>query len=425
MANQKSFKENLIDVSKKIYIKTCVLTRNINIHRIPTLPRKSNTRILFISSDNNRSSGAFLCLISLCDFLINKHNVDVFVILPYFGNGKSLLDEKNIPNMIINSFGWGIELSRERDEKCQKEISDKKLINESAINRICEFISVNDVDILHINSSYSYVGAIAALREDIPFVWHIRELLEEGQNNTMWDRKQGNKLINKSNKVIAISDSVKEKYSEWIDLERLITIYDGVEIDKFHNPNKEIFNENVVRLIFIGNIAKYKGIYDFTNACIKLYENGFKNIEISIVGSGEKQVINDIKNAFYNVGMSNFNFEGYQKNVSKFLDKSDIFCMCTKWEAFGRTTVEAMLSGNLVIGANTAGTKDLIDDGVTGILYNQGNSEDLYNKIVLAIENKSRSKEIAKSGRKYMFENMSSEKNADEIYKLYNDILYG
>ena len=123
--------------------------------------------------------------------------------------------------------------------------------------------------------------------------------------------------------------------------------------------------------------------------------------------------------------MSNFNFEGYQKNVSKFLDKSDIFCMCTKWEAFGRTTVEAMLSGNLVIGANTAGTKDLIDDGVTGILYNQGNSEDLYNKIVLAIENKSRSKEIAKSGRKYMFENMSSEKNADEIYKLYNDILYG
>lgn len=423
MDSKKSVKENIMDLSKKLYLKFCLITRNINIRKFPVLPEKKSKRILFISSDNNKVSGAFLCLVDLCDILINKYGLDVFVILPYFGNGKSLLDAKNIPNYTINSFGWGIELSRERDDKCLKEISDKKLVNESAINKICEFISVNDVDILHINSSYSYIGAIAALRENIPFVWHIRELLEEGQNNTMWDRKKGNKLINKSNKVIAISDSVKEKYREWIDLERLITIYDGVEIDKFYNSNKEIFNENVVRLIFIGNIAKYKGIYDFTNACIKLYEMGFNNIEISIVGSGEKHVINDIKNAFYNAGMSNVNFEGYQKNVSEFLDKSDIFCMCTKWEAFGRTTVEAMLSGNLVIGANTAGTKDLIDDGVTGIYYEQGNAEDLCEKMLAAINNKSKSKEIAESGRQYMFENMSAERNAEEIYNLYMEIL--
>ena len=423
MDSKKSFKGTIIDISKKIYLKTCLVTRDWNIRKLPTLPKKTSKRILFISSDNNKVSGAFLCLVDLCDLLINKYGLDVFVILPYFGNGKSLLDAKNIPNYTINSFGWGIELSRERDDKCLKEISDKKLVNDGAIKKIREFIKINGFDIVHINSSYSYVGAIAALKEDIPFVWHIRELLEEGQNNTMWDRKKGNELINKSNKVIAISDSVKEKYSEWIDIDKLITIYDGVEIDKFYNPDKEIFEDDIVRLIFIGNIAEYKGIYDFTNACIQLYERGFKNIEIFIVGFGETQVINDIKESFKNTGISNVYFTGYQKDVSKFLDKSDIFCMCTKWEAFGRTTVEAMLSGNLAIGANTAGTKDLIEDGLTGMLYNQGDSEDLCNKMILAIEDKSKSKEIAQMGRKYMFENMSSEKNADEIYKLYNDIL--
>jgi len=240
----------------------------------------------------------------------------------------------------------------------------------------------------------------------------------------MWDRKKGNALINKSDRVIAISNSVKEKYSQWIDSDRIITIYDGVETDKFYNPKKEIFNEDIIRLIFIGNIAEYKGIYDFTDACIKLYENGFQNIEITIVGTGESQVINNIKNAFSEAEILNkVNFTGYQKDVSIFLNKSDIFCMCTKWEAFGRTTVEAMLSGNLVIGSNTAGTKDLIKDGETGILYNQGDSEDLCKKMTFAIENKSKAKEIAKSGRQYMFENMSSERNADEIYRLYNEIL--
>lgn len=426
MDSKKSFKGNIIEFSKKVYLKSCLITRNINIKKIPNLPEKKSKRILFISSDNNKVSGAFLCLVELCDYLINKYGLDVFVILPYYGNGKSLLDAKSIPNYTINSFGWGIELSRERDSKCLKEISDKKLVNDGAIRKIMDFIRVNEFDLVHINSSYSYVGAIAALKENIPFVWHIRELLEEGQNNTMWNRKKGNELINKSNKVIAISNAVKEKYSKYVDVDKIKTIYDGVDIEKFYNPQKTIFNNSSIKFIFIGNVAIYKGILDFVEACILLNNSNFNDFEVLIVGAGDDQVIDEVKRRFSDANMtSRVKFLGYQKDVTPFLNESDIFCMCTRWEAFGRTTVEAMLSGNLVIGANTAGTKDLINDGVTGILYEQGNAEDLCEKMLFAINNKSQSIEIADSGRKYMFENMSAEKNADEIYDLYMEILNG
>lgn len=424
MDSKKSFKGNMMDLAKKLYLKSCLITRNINLRKIPILPQKNSKRILFISSDNNKVSGAFLCLVDLCDILVNKYGLDVFVILPYHGNGKSLLDAKNIPNYTINSFGWGIELSRERDDKCLKEISDKKLVNESAIQKIREFIRINKVDVVHINSSYSYVGAIACLKENIPFVWHIRELLEEDQNNTMWDRKKANELINKSSKVITISSAVNRKYSQFIDDNRLTTIYDGVDVDKFYNPQKDIFNTSLIRLIFVGNIAIYKGIFDFVEACILLNNSNFNDFEVLIVGAGDDQVIEDVKSRFSKANMSDcVRFLGYQKDVNVFLNESDIFCMCSKSEAFGRTTVEAMLSGNLVIGANTAGTKDLIDDGTTGILYEQGNAEDLCEKMLYAINNKSKSREIAESGRKYMFENMSAERNADEIYNLYMEIL--
>ena len=153
-------------------------------------------------------------------------------------------------------------------------------------------------------------------------------------------------------------------------------------------------------------------------------DSDFTDFEVLIVGAGDNQVIADIKNRFSKANMSDrVRFLGYQKDVEVFLNESDIFCMCSKSEAFGRTTVEAMLSGNLVIGANTAGTKDLIDDGVTGIYYEQGNAEDLCEKMLAAINNKSKSKEIAESGRQYMFENMSAERNAEEIYNLYMEIL--
>ena len=424
MDSNKSFKEKIIDFSKKFYLKSCLITRNINIRKIPNLPEKTSKRILFISSDNNKVSGAFLCLVELCELLINKYSLDVHVILPYYGSGKSLLDEKNIPNYLINSFGWGIELSRERDSKCLKEISDKKLVNDSAIQKIGDFIKINDVDIVHINSSYSYVGAIAALNENVPFVWHIRELLEEGQNNTMWDRKKGNELINQSNKVIAISDSVNKKYSEFIDSNKLTTIYDGVDIKKFYNPQKTIFNDSLIRIIFVGNVVVYKGILDFAEACILLNNTNLNDFEVLIVGAGDDSVIEDVKRRFSDANMdSRVRFLAYQKDITPFLNESDIFCMCSQFEAFGRTTVEAMLAGNLVIGSNTAGTKELIDDGVNGILYEQGNSKDLCEKILSAIKNKSKSIEIADYGRQYMFENMSAERNADEIYSLYEEIL--
>lgn len=424
MDSKKSFKEKIINLAKKVYLKSCLITRNINIRKIPNLPEKTSKRILFISSDNNKVSGAFLCLVELCELLINKYGLDVHVILPYYGNGKSLLDEKSIPNYLINSFGWGIELSRERDSKCLKEISDKKLVNDSAIQKIGEFIRINDVDIVHINSSYSYVGAIAALNENVPFVWHIRELLEEGQNNTMWDRKKGNELINRSNKVIAISDSVNKKYSEFIDSDKITTVYDGVDIEKFYNPQKRIFNDSIMRIIFVGNVAVYKGILDFAEACILLNDTNFNDFEVLIVGAGDDSVIEDVKRMFSDANMDSLvRFLGYQKDITPFLNESDIFCMCSKFEAFGRTTVEAMLAGNLVIGADTAGTKDLIDDGVNGILYEQGSSKDLCEKILSAVNNKSKSIEIADYGRQYMFENMSAERNADEIYSLYEEIL--
>lgn len=47
-----------------------------------------------------------------------------------------------------------------------------------------------DIDIVHINTSWTYVGALAAKKAKIPFIWHIREFLEEDQDRRIWKRKK-------------------------------------------------------------------------------------------------------------------------------------------------------------------------------------------------------------------------------------------
>lgn len=387
------------------------------------LPPKKTPRILFIPSDNNKTSGAFLSMANLIVNLRDKYSLDIFVILPEKGQGQEILDLFNIPFQLIPSEDWVVPLSQERNDEFNKMVKDKQKRNKTAIKNIRKFIKVNDIDLIHINTTYSYVGAEAGIKERIPIVWHLREFLEEDQSNTLWDREKGNNLINRSNKIIAISDSIYNKYEKIFDNDKLIRIYNGIDSNKFYKENKSILDDDKLIFIMVGGFEYYKGQIEFAEACSKLYKNGFTNFEVWFIGTGRSDVKSEVQKICSSAGMDNVKYLGYKLNVEDYFYKSDISFTCAKSEAFGRTTVEAMLSGNLVIGADSAGTKELIADKNTGILYKHGSSDDLYEKILEAINNINKSKEIAKNGQKFMVENMTAEINADNVYKVYNEIL--
>ncbi len=396
----------------------------------PTDPRnlfsypKNKLRVLFVASDNNHTSGAFISMTILNRILREKFNVETFVVLPMPGHGEKLLRENNINYCMIPSSDWVIPLSREKDTGLHKEIIAKKQKNEKAITDIIDLINKYDFDLVHINTTYSYVGAIAALRTGIPFVWHLREFLEEDQGNTLWDRNIGNSLINKADRVIAISDSIYQKYSGIIDEQRLVKIYNGIDADRFYLPDKEILLEKNVSFIMVGGFQKHKGQEEFADACVKLKKSGYNNFSVSFIGEGDQKVKERVRKIIEENGLKKFtSFFGYQHDVESFLKKTDILFVCARSEAFGRTTVEAMLAGNLVIGANTAGTKELIRDGETGFLYSLGNTDDLCEKMIYVINHREQSQRIASQGRAFMHNNMTAEINAEKVYNLYGEIL--
>ena len=396
---------------------------------VRTLKKLSNKNknkplnVLFIPSDNNRTSGAFLSMANLILNLKNKYGINELVILPNEGNGDEILSSFGIDFLLINSKDWVVPLSQQHDEKFKKEVSNKKRINDKAILEIRKIIQNNNFDIMHINTTYSYVGAEAAIKEHLPFVWHLREFLEEDQSNTLWDRDEGNKLINKANRIIAISDSIFKKYENVFDKGKLVRIYNGIDANKFYKPKRNILKDKTIKFIMVGGFEYYKGQIEFAEACAELYSSGFHDFEVSFVGTGRGDVKAEVEKIFSDADMTNVNYLGYKRNVEDYFDKSDVSFTCAKSEAFGRTTVEAMLSGNIVIGADSAGTKELIKDGDTGVLYEHGNSQDLYEKMLWVIDNKEKSKNIAENGRNFMAQNMTAEINADNIYSLYNDVI--
>lgn len=383
---------------------------------------KNNHNILFITWNNDATGGGLISMLDLIQVLRKEYNLNIFVIVPYKNTGSDLLNELKIPFTIIRSYSWMVPISAKNSLSTKIKNIVKKIINARAINKISKFIKENDIDLVHLNTTYTYVGAKSAIETNTPFVWHLREFVEQHQNNTMWDRDKGNALINEANKIIVISDSLKKKYINVFDSEKLVRIYDGIDVNKFYNPNKMIFNHEKLIFLVVGRITYPKGQVDFARACSKLYLNGFKNFEAWFIGSWEEDVKSDIEDIFNSADMNNFKFFGHEKDIEKYYAQADISFTCSEYEAFGRTTVEAMLSGNLVIGTDSACTKELIDKDY-GLLYKLHDSEDLYEKIRFAIENQELCKKIAKNAQEYMHSNMTTEKNAENVFKVYSEIL--
>lgn len=373
---------------------------------------------MLISSDNNKASGAFKCLIDIAIGLQTLFNVDVKVILPRDGDGTELLVKNRISHKIIRSYNWtiGTEDYNKPIKNIQWQI--KKLLNRNAINSIAREIQLYKPDIVHINTSWTYVGACASLNTHTPFVWHIREFLEEDQKQRMWDRTFAYSLISKSNEIIAISSSIKDKYENILN-RKINLIYDGVDKNQYFHVHRE-YNHQDVLLLTVGGLYPGKGHEMVINALHKLYLKGYSNFRYTIVGRGseEEKLITLIHEFNLN---DKVKLVGFSSNTETFYKSNDIFIMSSISEAFGRVTVEAMLNGLYVIGYDSAATSELLCKGKYGALYTDVDSlTDYLEKIICKNAN---IESIAKEGQKYSLENFTSETNVDRIYNLYQKVL--
>ena len=100
--------------------------------------------------------------------------------------------------------------------------------------------------------------------------------------------------------------------------------------------------------------------------------------------------------------MDNFvKFVGYAENPFPFLQRADVVLMCSRYEAFGRVTVEAMKMGKPVVGARSGGTVKLIREGFNGLFYTPGANRELAEKIRYLHEHPDIAWQMGENGRQW------------------------
>ena len=137
--------------------------------------------------------------------------------------------------------------------------------------------------------------------------------------------------------------------------------------------------DETIRFIFIGRVMKLKGIDEYLKAA-ELIKKKYPYTEFIIAGWNEEEEYKKTVSDYQEKGI--VNYIGFRKDIKDWIKK----CSCTVLPSHGgegvpNVLLESAAAGRACIGSSVSGTKDVIDDGVNGYLFETGSAESLADKI--------------------------------------------
>lgn len=384
-------------------------------------------KILFLPSDNNATSGAFLQMVDLikclknmkCSVLGEYFAVEPFIVLPSKkGTGADLLKKEGLEFIVIPQEDWIISEDISFVKKVKKiiRIFKKDII---AFYLLVKYIKKNKIELVHLNTIWTFIGALAAFFLRKKVVWHIREAIKPAFSYKIIF-SIGYKLINCANKIFFISNAVLNTYSK-IDISKSVVIYDGIDENKLEQRDRLIFSDKIVYMVCVGAIYKQKGQYNLIDACKLLLQNGIVNWHLTLIGDGEIKKIKEIISHFK---MQSFvDVVGPKDNIHEYLSKADIGLCPSHFEGFGRSAAEVCAAGCLLICSEAGAFCEIYKHKETALFCKVDDPYSIFTVIKWALSHKKASKTIAELGRKNILQHFLIRENAKYILNEYSKLL--
>lgn len=300
-----------------------------------------------------------------------------------------------------------------------------KIMNIYALKFIKKYINLDEIDLIHSNSTRSDIGMILSEKYGIPHVLHLREFGSKGTDyDVKYYRRQPIKYIDeRTNHFIAITEKVKK---HWVAVNgykenKITVVYNGID-DSDIKVNNGVNNKRI-KFVFTGFILESKGQERLLEELLLLDKSTLDRIQIDFIGSGEQSYVNKLKEfAEKNNLNAVVNFLGRREDVHQILCNYDVGLVCSRAEAFGRVTAEYMLAGLCVIASNTGANDELIDDNITGLLFDYYKPGALAKKLEFIVSNSDIIFNIGINARQKAKDNFVTEINAKNVVDVYRMI---
>jgi glycogen synthase len=198
-----------------------------------------------------------------------------------------------------------------------------------------------------------------------------------------------------------------------------------------HAAPKTAAKENgVVNVLFTGRFEHRKGIDVLLNVipslCLK-----FPKARFTLVGEDRPRPdgttltgvfrSRHAKSPFRNRVI--FTGQVSDRELETYLAQCDIFVAPSRYESFGLVFLEAMMFSKPVVGCRAGGMKEVIEDGVTGLLAEPGDAASLQATLATLLANPARREAMGKAGRERFLAYYTRHALTDRTLAFYHQVL--
>lgn len=271
-------------------------------------------------------------------------------------------------------------------------------------------------DIIHTNVSIIEEGSVVAKSLGIPHVWHMREYITKDYGLWIYPSFKRYCTMIKSSYVITITKDLQRHFG-LIDNGMAQTIYNGVTS---HNdvallmPKQNYF-------LCASRVSPEKRI-DMAIKAFSIFYKTHSEYRLMIAGEGDERYVSELKQLSTACGCSDsVIFLGFKTNIRELMSQAKALIVASSNEGFGRMTAEAAFYGCIIIGHNTAGTKEIIDN-VGGLPYIGDESQLCERMCQVATMPASEYLQRARNAQHKAQHSYSNESNAENVYSLYKNI---
>lgn len=290
-----------------------------------------------------------------------------------------------------------------------------------ARNRLRKIINENNVDIVHSHLFWPTVLARMATPKNIPLITTIHAFIATAIDYKKWYIKWIDKLSYRLHKniIITVAKGALDEYFRFLKVKpyRSYVLYTFVDIKIFNdnNASPKTGNDNIFRLMTVGNLRKQKN-HSYLLEAFKHLDNARFQLDIYGEGTLRKQMETTIQK--YNL---NVNLKGEVKNIEKTISAYDLYVMSSTFEGFSLSVLEAMAMRMPLLLSDIKSFREQCEN--TAIYFKLDNVTDFKKTLEKLASNKDQLHDLGDAAYERAVNNFTLEQHMAGLRKIYTEVL--
>lgn len=210
-------------------------------------------------------------------------------------------------------------------------------------------------------------------------------------------------LASSADKIIGISPAVCEFLNTRVNIpeSKIFQLSNGIDFNYLQAKKKKITKSQLglsAEDFVIGAVGRvHDKVKRFSSILMALEKINKPTIKVLLIGDGPD--LDDLRNLSCIKGISDqFITVGFREDTSSFYELMDCFCIPSANEGFGMVAAEAMFYKLPVIASNVGGLKNVVQDEITGILFQPNDINTLAISIIRLYEDNVLRKNMGEAG---------------------------